>query len=236
MPKLKSRETIAANTMAFHFEKPDGFTFKAGQSVDVTLTAPAETDDKGNTRPFSIASAPNDPELVFATRMRDSAFKRTLANAPLGLEVKMDGPFGSFTLHKNVHKPALLFAGGIGITPFLSMIADATYNKSAHQIYLFYSNRRPEDAAFLDRLQQLAAENANFHLIATMTQMNESSRQWNGETGVITPEMLARHVSAPEAGISYLAGPPAMVGAMRQMLVTAGVDEDDIRTEEFSGY
>lgn len=234
--KLIRRSTIAENTMAFHFEKPASFVFKAGQSADLTLISPPETDDKGNTRPFSIASAPGDPELVFATRMRDSAFKRVLAGAPLGLEVKIDGPFGSFTLHKNAGKPALFFAGGIGITPFISMIADATRNRLPHPIYLFYSNRRPEDAAFLDELQGFARQNANFHLVATMTDMGKSRRTWDGETGVINAAMLARHMPAPGSGICYLAGPPAMVAAMRQMLIAANVDEDDIRSEEFSGY
>jgi ferredoxin-NADP reductase len=234
--KLKNRQIVAENTTAFFFEKPAGFEFKAGQSLDLTLINPVRTDEKGNTRPFSIASAPGDADLMIATRMRDSAFKNVLAGAPFGLDVKIDGPFGDFTLHKNAGKPALFFAGGIGITPFFSIAADAARNRLPHQIYLFYSNRRPEDSPFLDALQRLAAENANFHLIATMTDMAKSSRPWSGETGFIDDEMVRKHVADPSSGISYLAGPPAMVAAMRQMLVAAGADEDNIRTEEFSGY
>jgi ferredoxin-NADP reductase len=234
--KLKKRELVAENTMAFFFDKPASFEFKAGQSLDLTLINPPETDEKGNTRPFSIASAPADADLMIATRMRDSAFKRVLSSAPFGLDVKIDGPFGSFTLHKNATKPALFFAGGIGITPFFSIALDAARNRLPHPIYLFYSNRRPEDAPFLDRLQALARENANFHLIATMTEMAKSNRAWSGETGFIDDKMVRKHVADPSSAISYLAGPPAMVAAMRQMLVTAGADEDNIRTEEFSGY
>lgn len=234
--KLKKREQVAEHTMAFFFEKPAGFNFTAGQSIDLTLIDPPETDAKGNTRAFSVASAPGDPDLMIATRMRDSAMKRVLANAPYGLDVKIDGPFGSFTLHKNERKPALLFAGGIGITPFFSIAVDAARRRLPHQIYLFYSNRRPEDAPFLERLQSLTKENPNFHLIATMTEMSKSSRPWGGETGFIDDKMVRKHVAAPESGIAYLAGPPAMVTAMRQMLVAARLDEDNIRTEEFSGY
>jgi ferredoxin-NADP reductase len=234
--KLKNRQIVAENTMAFFFEKPPAFAFKAGQSLDLTLIHPSKTDEKGNTRAFSIASAPGDADLMIATRMRDSAFKTVLAGAPFGLDVKIDGPFGSFTLHKNATKPALFFAGGIGITPFFSIVADATRNRLPHQIYLFYSNRRPEDAPFLDALQLLAAENANFHLVATMTAIAKTSRPWSGETGFIDDKMVRKHVADPSSGISYLAGPPAMVAAMRQMLTAAGVDDDDIRSEEFSGY
>lgn len=234
--KLIRRQLVAENTMAFFFEKPSTFAFKAGQSIDLTLIQPPRTDEKGNTRPFTIASAPDDPELMIATRMRDSAFKAVLASAPAGLDVKIDGPFGSFTLHRNPGKPALFFAGGIGITPFFSIVTDATRQRLPHQLYLFYSNRRPEDAPFLDALQRLAAENANFHLVATMTQMEKSSRPWSGERGFIDDKIVRKHVADPSAGISYLAGPPAMVAAMRQMLTAAGLDEDNIRTEEFSGY
>jgi ferredoxin-NADP reductase len=173
---------------------------------------------------------------MIATRMRDTAFKRVLREAPAGTHVKVEGPGGSFTLHKNSAKPAVFLAGGIGITPFASIIRHATEEQLPHQLYLFYSNRRPEDAAFLDLLQQAAQRNSNFHLIATMTEMGRSQRTWNGETGFVNKEMVSRHLASLQGPIYYLAGPPAMVTAMRQMLVDAAVDEDDIRTEEFSGY
>src|SRR5579859_4048621 len=99
--KLSSRVEVAEGTMAFHFEKPSGFKFKAGQFADVTLADPPETDGEGNTRTFSIASPPFENELVFTTRMRDTAFKRSLKKVPLATEVKINSAAGSFTLHKN---------------------------------------------------------------------------------------------------------------------------------------
>jgi len=233
---LTKRDEIAEGTMAFHFAKPPDFQFRAGQSVDFTLLDPPETDAEGNTRTFSLASAPFDNDLMIATRMRDTAFKRVLRNAGAGLQVKMGGPSGSFTLHRKAEKPAVFLAGGIGITPFLSIIRQAAHDRAPHQLYLFYSNRRPEDAAFLDQLSEAAKQNPNFHLIATMTEMDKSKREWKGETGFIKKEMIARHLSSLQGPIYYLAGAPAMVAAMRRMLTEAGVDEDDIRTEEFSGY
>ena len=119
--QLKNREEVAHGTMAFHFEKPTGFEFKPGQSVDVTLLDPPPMDAEGAIRTFSIASAPYENELVVATRMRDTSFKRVFATLPLGTEMKLEGPSGSFTLHKNAAKPAVFLAGGIGITPFRSM-------------------------------------------------------------------------------------------------------------------
>lgn len=233
---LLRSELVAEGTMAFHFAKPPGFEFRPGQSIDLTLLNPPETDAEGNTRAFSLASAPFDSDLMIATRMRDTAFKRVLGKASPGLELKIEGPGGSFVLHRKAEKPAVLLAGGIGITPFFSMIRQATHDKAAHQIYLLCSNRRPEDAPFLNALEEAAQQNPNFHLIATMTGMDKSHHKWSGKTGFITKEMLLEHLPAIEGPIYYLAGPPAMVAAMRGILTSADVDEDDIRTEEFSGY
>jgi len=233
---LLSRNSVAEGTMAFHFARPTGFSFKAGQAADLTLLNPPETDSEGNIRTFSIASPPFEEQLTFATRMRDTAFKRSLKVVPLGTEIQIATPSGSFTLHKNANKPAVFLAGGIGITPFLSVVRQADHDRLPHKLYLFYSNRRPEDAPFLEILQGLEKTNPNFRLVATMTEMARSSREWNGETGLINGEMLSRHVRTLQGPIYYVAGPPPMVAAMREMLVGAGVDEDDVRTEEFAGY
>lgn len=234
--KLRSREQVAEGTMAFHFERPAGFDFQGGQSVDMTMLNPPETDDEGNTRSFSIASPPSENELVFATRMRDSAFKRNLKSVPLGTELKIDGPMGSFTLHKNAKKPAVFLAGGIGITPFMSIVAQAAHDRLPHQLHLFYSNHRPEDAPFLDFLRRLEKDNTNYHFIPTMTDMEKSKRPWEGEQGFIDGTMLIKYLNNLNGPIYYLAGPPAMVAAMRKTLLETKVDEDDIRTEEFAGY
>jgi len=234
--KLLSRVEVADGTTAFHFERPAGFDFKAGQSADLTLQSPPETDGEGNTRTFSIASAPFENKLVFATRMRDTAFKRSLKAVPLGTEVKMDSAMGSFTLHKNPSKQAVFLAGGIGITPFFSILRQADHDRMPHKLYLFYSNRRPEDAPFLDDLRNLERTNPHFRFVATMTEMPRSQKPWGGETGTIDKGMLLRHLSSLEGPVYYIAGPPAMVTGMRAMLVASGVDEDDIRAEDFAGY
>jgi ferredoxin-NADP reductase len=163
-PRLAGRVEIAEGTMAFHFEKPPHFDFKPGQSADLTLSNPPETDAEGNTRTFSIASPSFENQLIFATRMRDTAFKRSLKRIPLGTEVKIDSPMGSFTLHKNSAKPAVLLAGGIGITPFISIVRQADHDRLPHKLHLFCSNRRPEDTPFLDALQMLGKKQSKFQV------------------------------------------------------------------------
>jgi ferredoxin-NADP reductase len=233
---LRRRETVAEGTMAFHFDKPEGFAFKAGQYMVVTLKNPPETDAEGNTRTFTIASAPSDTDLMITTRMRDTAFKRVLRSMALPAEVKIAGPYGAFTLHHDPDRPAVFLAGGIGITPFFSISVQAARDRLPHQLHLFHSNRRPEDAAFLEALLDLAGQNTNFHFVPTMTEMEKSKMDWKGERGFINRELLEKHLPSLQGPIYYSAGPPAMVASMRQMLTEAGANQDDIRTEEFSGY
>lgn len=232
---LKKRE-IAAGTMEFSFARPDGFTYQAGQTIDLTLIDPPETDAEGNTRTFSLVSTPSESELKIATRLRDTAFKRVLKGMEAGTLIAYEGPFGSFTLHENAKRPAVFLAGGIGITPFHSIVKDATERELPHTLLLFFSNHSPKDAPFLEELLAYEKENPNFTLVATMTDMADSTESWSGEAGYIDATMLARHVPADANPIYYLAGPQGMVTAMRTMLSQSGVSNDDIRFEEFAGY
>jgi ferredoxin-NADP reductase len=233
--KLISRKKIAENTMAFTFEKPEGFTFKAGQSGDFTLNNPKETDAEGDTRAFTLTSPPYANTITIATRMRDSAFKRVLKNIPLKTSLKLVAPSGSFTLHNNTSIPAVYVTGGIGITPARSIVMQATKDQLPHQIFLFYSNHNPDEAAFLDELRSLEHENSNYRFIPTMTKIAHSS-QWDGERGHIDKTMLQKYINDLSQPIYYISGPATMVASMRSMLNDAGVDDDNIRTEEFSGY
>jgi ferredoxin-NADP reductase len=234
--RLERSETVADGTMAFHFSRPAGFLFRSGQNLAISLIAPPETDGEGDTRTFTIASAPHELELMIATRMRDTAFKRVLKKSGAGTTVRIDGPNGEMVLHEDTARPAVFLAGGIGITPFLSMARHAAKERLAHRVYLFYSNRRPEDAAFLPELQNLERLNPNYRLVATMAEAEKSARPWSGETGFIRREMLERHLADISKPVYYFAGPPAMTMAMSEMLSGMGIAEDSMRYEEFYGY
>ncbi|MCI0402000.1 MAG: FAD-dependent oxidoreductase [Acidobacteria bacterium] len=234
--KITGKKEIAFNTLAVHLQKPEGFSFEAGQFIEATLMDPPETDAKGGSRAFTLASAPCQTELVFATRLRDSAFKRVLRTLPVGGEINIDGPFGSFTLHKDVSRPAVFLAGGIGITPFRSILLQATTDALPHRLFLFYSNRRPEDAAFLEELQGLEKQNSRFTLVATMTESEAARQGWKGSRRRISGEMIRQAVGPFTSPIFYVAGPPGLVRAMQSMLRESGVEADNIRAEEFGGY
>ena len=234
--RLSRRARVAEGTMAFYFSKPSGFRHQAGQSLQMMLVDPPETDSEGNGRTFTIASAPHEPELMIATRMRDTAFKRVLGTAPIGTTVTIDGPGGEMVLHDDPARPAVFLAGGIGITPFLAMARHAAKERLPHRLHLFYSNRRPEDAAFLPELQKMEQLNRNYRLVATMAEPEKSAQRWSGETGFIRRDMLERHLPDLESPIYYFAGPPQMTMAMQRMLEEIGIGEHAMRYEEFYGY
>jgi ferredoxin-NADP reductase len=234
--RLVRRDHVAADTAAFTFELADPFAFEAGQTVDITIPSPTYQDEHGASRTFSIASSPADlPRVTIATRLTGTAFKRTLLDAAMGLEVDIDGPFGSFVLHKNPAKPAVFFAGGIGITPFHGIVKDATERALPHRLMLFYSNRTAASTAFLRDLEDWQRRNQNFRLVATITEP-AAGETWAHETGLMTAAFLKPRLGDSAAAIFYLAGPPAFVKGMRAALDEIGADPDNLRTEEFSGY
>ena len=222
--------------MRFQFEKPDGFEYRAGQSVDLSLVNPPETDAEGATRAFTLSSSPDDAYLAITTRMRDTAFKRVLKSLSPGAALTLEGPFGELTLPEKTDRPVVFLAGGIGITPFYSMARYAAAHALPHGITLFYSNRRPEDAAYLDELLALPGQNPRFTCIGTMTDLEKSTRTWSGAQGYIDQAMLAKYGALDGNPVFYLAGPAGMVAALRKTLNESGVSNDDIRTEEFTGY
>lgn len=230
---LIARDCPCDGTLAIRLAKPPGFAFRAGQYVDVTLLDPPEMDTQGPLRSLSIASAPYENHLLLVVRLRGSAFKRYLAQAPLGTELQIEGPLGLFTLHKNPAKPAVFLAGGIGITPFRSILRQAAHDRDPRELFLFYGNHRLGRAAFLPELEAMAKLLPRFHLMPLMSSAEDG---WTGAVGHIEPVLLRRHLASLRGPEYYIAGPPEMVGGVRWSLVDAGVDEDDIRAEEFSGY
>ncbi len=231
--KLLSKTEIAKDTYAFEFEKPLDFQYKAGQFVELTLVDPPETDAEGNTRAYSLTSEPHEDTLAIATRMRETAFKRTLKNLPVGAELQLDGPFGSFTLPSNGDRACIFLIGGIGITPVYSMLKLASREQRINPLYLFYSNRSKQDAPFFEELKNLARNNPNIHFIPTMT--NEDST-WSGQNKYITASMVKENVANTNNAIVYLCGPASMVTAMRKVAEDLGTLDENLRTEEFSGY
>lgn len=222
--------------MAFWFDiRGTDFLFAAGQNADFTIPDLQNPDEEGNKRTFSLAASPHHKNsIMIATRMRNTAFKNALKEFPFGTKLLVQGPMGNMTLHDDATKPAVLLAGGIGITPFRSMIEWATYMQLQHEIWLFYSNKTVDATSFLDDLTTWQQRNPHLHVILTVT---DEDAVGPFRKGRITPELLRSHLGDDlRAPIYYSAGPPAMVEAMKTMLLDIGLSRENIQFESFDGY
>ena len=156
--KLIERREVADRTLAIWLQKPADFDFTAGQFAELSILNPDSASEPAHLA-FSMASSPEETELMFATRIRGGAFKQSLRNMALGSYIQLEGPYGNFILHEDATRAAVFLAGGIGITPVRSILVHAAKAKLPNQLVLFYSNRKPEDAAFLDELRDLQSLN-----------------------------------------------------------------------------
>lgn len=231
--KLIDKHEAGQGILVLTFEKPAGLTFKPGQYGGFTLINPSETDAGGITRRFSLLSTPDDEYLSIATRIQHSAYKRVLNALPLGAEIKFAGPIGNFVLPEDTETPVVLIAGGIGITPFYSMICHAARNHRPQEIYLFYGNQSLQSAVFLDELKELQHQHPHFTLIPTMAQ---PSKDWTGETGFITAGILKKYIPDLSVPLYYVCGSPAMVIGLQETLAEMEIDAHKIRIEDFPGY
>ena len=233
---LVDRQRIARDTMAFWFDT-DGasFEFRAGQHADFVFTRPCEGSESDNSRTFSFANSPHDNRpVMIAMRMRKTAFKSALKTVNRGTKFIVSRPRGSFTLHRDITRPAVFLAGGIGITPIRSILQCAAQEHMPHKLYLFYSNREADDAAFIEEFESMSAQNPNFTFIPTVT--GHKTLAWHYERGHISREMLTRYLLGLNRPVYYIAGPSGMVTAMTNLLNASGVSEDDVKTEEFGDY
>lgn len=221
---ITKQRKIAENTMEISLWL-DGpiFAFQAGQYVKITIPHLLMTDPKGNSRDLSVSSSPAQGNLItVAFRISDSVFKQTLIAAPEGTSVDVQGPLGVFTLPDDASSPLVFVAGGIGITPFLSILRYAAEQKLPNTITLLYANSTPEGAAYLPELEELVKKNSRFTLIKKF--------------GALDEEFIRQNTPEPANAHWYIAGPPGMVAAAQVVLMRLRISEENIMTEEFSGY
>jgi len=233
--RVKEKEEVAKGTLLVVFDLlGEDVVFKPGQYFFVTLPDLGYQDDKGLRRHISVVTSPNERGVLgLATRMRDSAFKRTLRELPVGAEAEVEPPKGSFSLPDDTSRPLVFVAGGIGITVFRSMLHYIHEERLPYRVTLIYSNRDRESTAFLDELRELEQEMSDFRLILTMTQ----DAGWDGETRRIDSRFFDDYLGADLNRYTFLvAGPPAMVDGIESALDEAGVREGTVVAERYSGY
>jgi ferredoxin-NADP reductase len=233
--RIKDKREVAKETLLVTFDLlGEEVDFRPGQYFFVTLPDIGHRDDKGLRRHITVVTSPNERGVLgLATRLRDSAFKRSLRELPVGAEVDVETPKGKFALPENPSRPLVFVAGGIGITVFRSMLRYIREERLPYRVTLIYSNRDRESTAFLDELRELERELPDLRLILTMTQ----DPNWDGEKRKVDAGFFRDHLGEDLNGFTFLvAGPPAMAEAVEKALEEAGVKEENVIAERFSGY
>ena len=232
---IKEKEEVAKGTMLVTFDLlGEEVDFKAGQYFWVTLPDVGYDDERGLRRHITVVTSPNDRgSLGFATRMRDTAFKKTLAELEVGAEVDVEHPKGDFSLPLETERPYVFIAGGIGITVFRSMLEYIVEEGLEHRVTLLYSNRDRESTAFFDELQAMDRDNDNIRAVFVMT----DDPEWEGERRRVDADVLRDHLEGELGDYVYIAaGPPGMVEAMEGLLKSVGVPEEQVIVQRFAGY
>jgi ferredoxin-NADP reductase len=233
--KLKEKQQVAKGTLLAVFDLlGEEVDFRPGQYFFVTLLDPPYTDDKGPRRHISVVTSPTERGVLgLCTRLRDTAFKRSLEELPVGAEVEVEPPKGKFVLPEDTSRPYVFVAGGIGITVFRSMLRYIEDESLPYRVTLIYSNRSVAETAFLEELRELERTNPDFRLVLTMT----DDPGWEGESRKIDAAFFRDHLGERLNDVTYMvAGPPGMVGAMKEALAEASVAEDHVIAENYSGY
>jgi ferredoxin-NADP reductase len=231
---VKEKREVAKGTLMVVFDlQGNEVDFKPGQYFWVELLDPPYQDEKGPRRHISVVTSPTERGVLgLCTRLRDSAFKRSLAELELGDEVEVEEPKGDFLLPEDTERPYVFVAGGIGITVFRCMLRYIADKGLPYEVTLVYSNRDRESTPFLDELQELEATIAGLRLVVTMT----DDPGWDGETRRVDEAMLRDHLGELEPFTYLVAGPPQMVEGVAATLQGAGVPEERLMPARFSGY
>lgn len=235
--KLQERRQETPDVMTFVFSL-DGqrYPYDAGQFAFFELDELSAPDPRGKRRHFTLSSSPTEQGIVqFTTKLRGFGLKETLRNVALGYQVTMEDARGRFTLPNDSNTPLVFLGGGIGVTPFRSMLRYATDENLPHHITMLYSAQTPGQIVFRREFEWLPEENSNLKIILTVTDANGDAN-WRGETGRIDAAKIRKHVDDIPNALFFACGPPPMVQAMEELLRSIDVPEDHIRVERFSGY
>ena len=230
---VAAKREVAKGTLLALFAVDDYPDYRPGAYFWVELPDRGHEDEKGLRRHISLVTSPTERGVVgLATRLRDSAFKKTLAELEVGDEVQVEEPKGSFLLPEDAGTDYVFVAGGIGITVFRSMLRYIADEQLPYRITLVCSNRDRESTPFFDEIQELEGKIDGLRVILTMTE----DPSWEGETRRIDEEML-RDVLGDLDGYTFLvAGPPGMAKGVESVLREAGLPEERVLADSFRGY
>jgi glycine betaine catabolism B len=233
---LKARVKAAADTFDFVFNPVKKFSFAPGQYLEWTLGHDSP-DSRGNRRYFTIASSPTEENLIIGVKFYTSAssYKSSMGKMKEGDIIVASQLAGDFTLPKDPNKKLAFIAGGIGITPFRSMIKYLVDRNEKRDVVLFYSNKTAADIAYKQIFDE-AERRMGIKTIYNLTDQKNIPAGWSGSTGYIDGRMISEQLPDFKQRTFYLSGPRTMVEAFEKTLSGLGVHHSQIKTDFFPGF
>jgi len=217
------------NVSSFRFPRPKDLNYKAGQFLYITI----ESDQEEMSKHFSFSSSPTEREHIeFTKKFTDSEFSAALRQIRPGDWARIDAPFGKFTF-EGEHPKIGMLAGGIGITPLVSMCKYCTDMKMKTKITLLYGCRTESDTAFKQELETMQLQNSSLKVVFVLS---EPDANWKGRKGIIGSDLVKEEIPDYKERVFYTCGPPPMVEGMEKLIESLGLHKTQLRREYFAGY
>lgn len=237
LPFVK-KEQLTKDTYTFFFKRTgDEREFVPGQYYEIKLPH-KNVDERGDDRVFTISSSPTNRDFItITTRIIQSSFKKTLSSLQPGQIVQFDGPWDDLNFDEKDTFTHVFIAGGIGITPYHSIVEYCLDRKINTQMTLFVSWKNQDEMIFDDFFRKAENTLENFAYIPTLTEDdNLDVDVWDGEVGRIDEEMIRKYISDIKNSKYFISGPPAMIKALKETVEKMGAPKEKIIAEEFEGY
>ncbi|HCI81782.1 MAG TPA: oxidoreductase, partial [Ktedonobacter sp.] len=233
--KLKRKVKMAPDIIDFIFKPSEKLTFAPGQYMEFTL-AHARPDSRGNRRYFTLASSPTENDVHLGVRFyeQSSSFKKAMYRINSGTNMIAAQIAGDFTLPSDARQKLVFIAGGIGITPFRSMLKYLLDTQQGRDIVLFYVNKRADEIVYKDVLSAAQAR-LGVKTFCTLTDTNAIPRNWPGFVGRVNEQMILKTVPDYDERTYYISGPPEMVRACEHVLRNMGLPGEQIKKDFFPG-
>jgi ferredoxin-NADP reductase len=226
------KKQLTPEAFEFYFKRPEGLDFEPGQYLKYSMDL-TDPDDRGSSRYFTISSSPLEKEYItLTTRVIKSSFKVALSQMKPGERIRAFGPLGYFTLDLSSKKDKIFLAGGIGVTPYHSVLQTVKDNKNLPNIFLFDSWPTKKDAVYYEELKEIERMNPSVKVIYTLTR--EEAQGF--EKGRINPDMIAKYVPNYKDCEFFIVGSEEVEAALLELVKSMGVAEDQIFSENFPGY
>lgn len=231
--KLKEKRELAPGIYEFTFTPSSPIPYRAGQYLEWTLPH-HKPDFRGVRRYFTIASSPAEPDISLAVKVpeRASSYKQALLALNPGDELSASHLAGDFVLPDDAKQRVVFIAGGIGITPFVSMLRYCLDTKRKQPITLIYAAQSPKEFVYEELIAE-AKKTLGLELIEVAA---EAPAAWGGHRGFVTAELIKEVVEKPQEPLYYVSGPDSMVQAMAKELRKLGVSRRNIKRDYFPGY